>query len=219
MTLPLVTLDEAKEFMGIRPTNAGHDMLITALVMASTLELEHATQREFEYGNKSQRFNTLRTCYGGDRQNMQFFLHGINVDGLSPVDVWYDPDLIFGADTKLTPITDYIVDTEEAVIHLKSNTWPHKLALKVDYVAGYVSGGTPPTLSDTAPADLKSACLFQTLFMFKRHRSDNVGMTGERGLGTDQTGVSSEKWNTPIGLCKEAQGLARPYRRVVMGRG
>lgn len=219
MTIPLVTIAEAKEFIGMRATNTDHDASVKLFTMLATKMIEQATGRAFAKGATSELFNTPETYLQGSELRVSYALAGFNVDMGQPFEVYYDERGVFGADTALTALDDYIVDYTNGILHLKYNTDRAFNSLKVVYTAGYDIAGTPPTLSASAPEDLKHACLYQTSYMRKRAKPDNVGMTGDVGMSTNKSGTGAAQWNTPNGLCAEAVNLAGFYRRVLTGRG
>lgn len=229
MTTPLVTLTELKDFIGIRPTNTEHDGRLALLAQSSTLELEQATHRTFTRAVMEELFDTATTTFysydlqgSGDsgvigRSRPQIFnLSGILPVSASGIEVFYDPERLFDTDT-LIAAADYHIDWNTSVLTLFRGTYTHTAALKAIYTAGIVVADG--TLSATAPANLKMACLYQSAFMFKRLRADNIGHSGDAGLITEKTKIGVASWNVQQGLCQEAQGLIREYKMPLMGRG
>jgi hypothetical protein len=237
MTLPLVTLAEAKAFLEIRDTNITRDQFVTALTHLATTEIETAIGLSLSRSEITETFSTLNTItteydtYGGStydfgsdsgirrRVNAQVFrLKGLMIDLEEPVEVRYDPARNFEDASILTP-EQYRVDALTGFLILYRGTGPFRDALRITYTAGIEPTGTDPaplTLSDNAPDDLKMACLFQVAFLNKRSRLENVGHNMDRGMVSDNTSFSGLGFNVKQGLCREAQSLVRKYKRMSM---
>lgn len=157
-----------------------------------------------------------------------YYLRGMNVDP-ETVRVFYDPRLNFEANTELERDTHFEIGDNDTVI-LRFAT-RHKLrALKFLYSAGYAYAPTPEadptadppvvagplTMSATAPAVLKEACLYQVQFLRVKSKPDNVGMDAERTAGTKDK-VMFSKFLANSGLTPEARMLVNRFRRVKTG--
>lgn len=231
-TTPLVTLSRVKAFLSIRETDATHNDNLSLLMDAATLEIENQTNRTLSRAERTEVFSTRRTSYttydefGGSESGLitksspqSFYLSGLNIDTLFGLDVRYDPRQKFDDATKLVQDSDYVMDWESSYLTILSGTFAHTRALRVGYLSGYFTTGIEEAEEIDAPADIQLAALYQIAFMFKRTRSDNVGMTGDAGMMTDKSKVGGGRWNTQSGLCKEAQGLLAKYKLPAMGRG
>lgn len=231
MTTPLITLDEAKAFIGIRPTDTSHDEVLPSLILTATLELEKATGRVFTRKVHSEIFRTRRSGYDAmsligsayedsglvrRSETQRYHLKALFPDEDVGVQVFYDPSSVFGSDTLLTSDA-YRMDWDDGILYVRAYTGDYDRALKVIYTAGIEKVGS--TLSKHAPPDLKTACKFQTAFLYKRHQMDNVGMAVNRGVVSDKTNINAAHWNVRKGLCQEAQGFVTSYRRPILGRG
>lgn len=232
MTTPLITLDNAKGILNIRGTNTDYDAIIQLLAETATQQIEDEIGRALEQGLLTEWFNTRRSrrtvldLYGQSDEGTTtvssrqgFYLTGLFPDQAQSITVWYDPGFTFDDSTKLVEGNDYHIDWEDAYLTLFIGTVAATKSLKVEYTAGIPASGTPPTLEASAPADLRLACLYQTAYLFKRHREDNIGLNVDRGVLSDQSNVQGGEWNAAQGLCQEARSHVRKYRQVRMGRG
>jgi hypothetical protein len=96
---------------------------------------------------------------------------------------------------------------------VRAETDQHVEALRVVYEAGYeISDGT---LSESLPADLKLACIVQTMHLFNRLQPDNIGVDVSRGEGQNATA----RWTTKMGLSPEVMGMVRHYKALAIGKG
>jgi hypothetical protein len=229
-TLPIVTLATAKTFLNLRDSNIAHDATINLMVIAASAEIEHAIGRTLAQAVQTERFNTRRTSYvaldlGGESESgtvsratrQSYYLSGLFPDVTAGVKVWYDPGFTFDDSSLLKEGSDFYLDWNEMYLTLFTGTASTVKGVKVEYTAGIVPDAG--TLETNAPADIKLACLYQTAFLFKRHREDAVGMTGDRGVQTKQSNVHVGAWNAQQGLCQEAQGQIRKYKQLLTGRG
>lgn len=230
MTTPLNSLNTVKDFLQIRGSNTTYDTLLPRLSQSATKQIEDALGIKLEAATHTEYFNTRRTLslshdlYGqsetgliqrSDRQ--AFVLRGLRIDAEQPITVHYDPRMVYGADTLLTETEDYHIDVPEGYLTLFVGTGDYTKALKVTYTAGFeVADGS---LEASADVNLTLAHLYQTSFLFKRHRNDNIGMKTDVAVGTEKTSRASGYWNVQQGICKEAAGLLVHYKRPLMGRG
>lgn len=226
---PLISLTKAKEFIGLRTANVEHDATITTLIGAATSEIEFALDRKLTLGLTTEFFNTSHTMYqsldlyGSSETGIAnratkrtYHLGGLFPDQAQGISVWYDPSYDFLDGTLLTINKDYHIDWDNSLLTVFRGTSDTVKALKVEYTSGIaVAGGT---LEAAAPDDLIMACLYQTAYLFKRHRNDNVGLTSDRAVDSQKSNVKAGAWNTRQGLCQEAQGPLRRYKRPIMGR-
>lgn len=229
MTAPLNSLPTVKSFLNIRDTNTDYDALLPILSGAATKQISEALNLALQSQTHTEVFNTRRSISvvhdltgnsetGLDHRSSRqgFYLSGVNIDTGVEIAVFYDPQGSFGDDTKLGA-DDYRLDAEEGHLTLLAGTGDYVKALKVVYAAGFsVADGH---MEASAPDDMKLAHLYQTAFMFKRHRPDNIGMRGDQAVMGEKTKRPAARWNADQGLCKEAAGLLASYRRPVMGRG
>ncbi len=146
---------------------------------------------------------------------------GLNLSESDGITVWYDPqNYAFDDGDLLTENDHYYMDWAEGKLYLFAATIAKPKALKVEYTAGWTPPGSgDDTLETVADPPLVLACLYQTAFLHRRARSDNVGLGVDRSLVSDRTSIQGAIWNTNMGLCKEALGQLRPYKPVIIGRG
>ena len=79
------------------------------------------------------------------------------------------------------------------------------------YEAGYEA--TNNSLQENAPADLKQACILQTMFLWNRSQPGNVGVADDRAQGATAT----SPFRSQHGIAPEAAALVAKYR--IIGKG
>ena len=233
MTLPLITLAEAKSFLGIRDSDNSFDTVVSSLVMASTSEIESALNITLaraeltEYFDVSRSYATMYDMQGNSEDGVvikgreqRFSLKGFLPDESEGAVVHYDQNREFGDDT-LMETGDYLVNWTQRLLLVFRGLAEGSQVLRITYTAGI----TPTTvsaeesLSVNAPYDLKMACTMQTAYMFRRQRSESIGLLEDRGILSDKSYSGAARWNVKGGLCREAQGYLKKYKRPAMGRG
>lgn len=235
LTKPLVTGQEALAFC-----EAGQTLLemFKNLAFVATRDIERETGRFFTKQTHSQIFTARQTKSQrydwGDRNDWSpttysglvtsgkgqtVLLSGVAVDPES-IEVWYDPsDFVFGDTTKLEATKDFVVTPEEPdAVYITYPTDYAPRSIKVSYSFGFEpsEAAGEETLSASAPADLKHACLMQIAHLRTRSKPDNIGMTGERrNSGKDRS--AEFQWSVSGGLSPEVQAIVRDYYRLKFG--
>lgn len=231
ISVPLVDLNDMKEFIGIAKAATEFDDQLRRLSEVATSEIEHATGRNFAYQSiteyftsrsNSRRFLDLHgTSDSGVATSVfprEYSLSGINIDDTVAFVVTYDPLGLHDqpASQALVENRDFIIDYENSKIIITCKTRYAQRGLAVTYSAGYQSSGEPASLSCDIPDDLREACLYQVQHLRVRSRPDNVGINTDRTHGRESVG--SGPFAVRGGLCPEAQHLILPYRRVRTGK-
>jgi hypothetical protein len=130
-----------------------------------------------------------------------------------PLVVLYDPDAEWGPQTIVDPIS-YKLDAKRARLTLRIMSIAREQAIQVQYVGGYQVDTETATLTTSAPADLKMACIIQTVHLFTRLQPDNIGHSEDLASGK----VGQSPYLTRGGITPEAATLLWSYRRIHMGR-
>lgn len=224
---PIITLAYLKTFLPIRAGNTDFDAKLTEIIKTASQMIEDYCHMEFAEAARTQYFTSRATRHIG------LDLHGGSEDGklltareqllvlnckpvseADPVSVYYDPKGRFGDDVSaLDPEVDYRVDYLNGLIYLTYPTSYVRRGVKVEFTAGYaVASGT---LQDSAPTDLKMACLVQSIFLFNKLTPENIGVSEDREEGSTSTGT----YTKPAGLVPEAAAMLKNYRQVLVGRG
>jgi hypothetical protein len=225
MTVPLISVEDVRALLNLRPNNTSFDARLARIIGAVTNQIQAHCRRDFERKVHNE-FHTSRNAY-----NRAYNFAGSSYDGLdggttlvvreqiimlrsAPVDVnepftvLYDPSRRFTPETEV-PTENYFVDADAARIILKYPTNYAPAALKLTYTAGYaVNEGT---LSASIPDDLKQAVMMQVLHTFNREDIANVGAEDN----------DMESGRVPVqagGLIREAVALLAPYRRILTGK-
>jgi hypothetical protein len=232
MTTPLVTLNEVRGYMAIRADVSMPDVdaRLTTLTMLATRQLETALSMEFDYKQRTQYFTPSKAAqYKYDMTGQSMFESGVRaaprsqsmwlkappIDLNAAVSVWYDPALAYDDTTLLDPASGaYVLDEERGKLTLRIMSYHHERAIKVSYFGGYTIDQATGTLTTSAPVELKTACIIQTVFLFTRIQPDNIGMNVDRGQGK----VSDGTFSTRGGITPEASSLLWSYRRPALGK-
>lgn len=235
--LPILTLAELKDFLGIRDNITTLDARLSLLIETATKQIEDATGRHYTYQGFTDYFTsrdntTLDYNLFSDpgystigesgliqRRKPQILrLKGYGLDRAENISVWYDPyDHQFGDSRLLVRDRDYRVDQDEDQIIVTAATVYAVDAIKVSYFAGIEPTGDPLTLSENANSMLKMAALVQSQFLNVKLRNDNVGMGTERTVSAKDR-VTSTPFLAVSGLTPEAASLVREHKRIVTGR-
>lgn len=239
---PIVTLEEAKEFLGVPDSATKLDLRYTMMIEAATRQIEQATGRFFTRQAFTEFLtsrDSLRVDYdltgdmpGVAQSGLQrvatpqtIYLRGVSIAADPAPKVWYDPyptgTDAYSDDDLLTEGVDYIVDRDNDTLLVYIGTRYRPRAFKIDYTAGYEVDATD-TLSTNVPDLLKMACFIQMQFLNVKLRDSNIGMGGERtavvGSSGKSVGVFSQFLVTS-GLTPEVASMLRDYKRVATGRG
>lgn len=233
MTTPLVTLDEVRAYMAIRSdvSMPDVDLRLSNLTMLATRQLEQALDCEFDYKQRTEYFSTSKSSrykydFGASTginewgvraapMTQSFWLKGWPVDLNQPFSVWYDPHRQFDDTTLVDPnCGGYILDDVRGKLDLTIMAHPHQRAVQVQYYGGYAIDTATGTLTTSAPIELKTACIIQTVFLFTRVQPDNIGMTQDRGGGK----VGQGTFSTRGGITPEAANMLWGYKRLAVGK-
>lgn len=227
MTVPFVTLPEARTYLNIRSGDTSYDEKIWLAAEAATAALETFTRRCFAKETHTVYFDTRDTLTmhrnltgdghpyttTADRQRIPLKCAKLWYDDDNPISVWYDPYRVFGDDT-IVAATNFIIDVPRKRMTLLVPTAEYTQSLKVTYTGGYTIDDTTdashPNLSAVIPSDLKMACLYQLIYMFEKMESQTIGSSNnpEDGSSYENEGI----------LVPEALQLASPFRRHLVGR-
>jgi uncharacterized phiE125 gp8 family phage protein len=163
-TLPL-TLAEAKAHL--RVDHDDEDALISTYLAAATKHAEEFTGRAFITQTLELVLDEFKPQIFIPRPPLQYVMSVLYADEPS------------GAEQLLTENTDYVVDTanEPGWVVAVGGEWPPTRdvvnAVRIRYVAGYISGDSPPVAS--VPEDIKAAILLMTGSLYSHRESVVVG--------------------------------------------
>lgn len=130
-----------------------------------------------------------------------------------PLMVLYDPDGEWGPETIVPPIS-YKLDAVRGRLTLRIMSIAREQAIQVQYVGGYQVDPETSTLTNSAPTDLKMACIIQTVHLFTRLQPDNIGHANDLEGGK----LAMSPYLTRGGITPEAANLLWRYKRINMGR-
>lgn len=225
MTTPLISVSDLKEFLPVRPGYSAEDAKLAGLILVASTMIEDFTRRNFarttyvEYFGTAKAYSWDYNLLGDDASGVAqtsrtqlFSLAGYPIDTDEDIEVRYDPSAAFGDDTILDS-TYYLIDAPNNRMILKYPTAKTYNGLKVSYTSGYTEENG--SLSTTIPADLKQACIQQTIELWNRSNPANIGVTEDRAQGK-VTGQS--KFQVGGGITPTAQMLVTKYRRLLTGR-
>jgi hypothetical protein len=235
MTTPLVTIDEVKALMAMRADieMPAVDARLESLILLATGQLETALNVEFTYGPRTQYFNSAKSArytydFGGGMneygtvgnpiaQTVLLLAPPIDTseaaNDLQPFTVSYDPSGEWGPATVVPP-SGYRLDAQRGRLTLRIMAHAHEQAIQVQFVGGYQVDPDTTTLTNSAPADLKMACIIQTIHLFTRLQPDNIGHGQEMESGK----VGTSAFLTRGGITPEAAAMLWRYKRMNMGR-
>lgn len=225
MTTPLITVEEAKQHLDIRPGATEFDARIGGLVESATQLLENHARQKFAETAVVEFFDTkfttvtsldlLGDSFDGlifEARESRFRLKRAPVDTTKTFTVNYDVARNHNASTDLLA-EQFILNEVTGWLRVLIRTSRAPNALKVSYTAGFVASGSPATLSEAAPADLKMACVYQVLYMWTKTMPQNLGRTMDESRGeTDNTFASQNI------IPSEVVHMMEPYRRTLIGR-
>jgi hypothetical protein len=231
MTTPLVTLEEVRSYMAIRSDVEMPDVdnRINSQIVLATKMIETALSVEFDYKQRIEYFGTAaarRFTYDFDapsaseygvRANptaQSFLLKAPPVDLSQPVVVCYDPSRQFTLPTTQLADGAVALDDVRGKLTVRLMSAARERALQVTYFGGYALDEATGTLTTSAPADLKMACIIQTIYLFARIQPDNIGMQTDRGQGKLAQGT----FMTRGGITPEATAMLWEYKRLNTGR-
>ncbi len=245
-TSPLVTLDEVKCHLPIRKGNVDFDDRLRSLILLATTQIEQATKRNFTeqefFAAFSARSNTRRVLdlIGDDRATMQALSDDFHTGGTSqvtrtttltlpsfPVDegqtfeVIYDPFGAFSGNQTFVVInaTSYTLDADKGILYLRFPTVRGRRRLRVQFTGGFpATGDTGFETLVAAPDDLKLACTFQTIYLFKKMDRENLGSKeNKKAGGTNVRFQGASGFMKGSGLTPEASSLLTVYKALLKG--
>lgn len=227
-TVPLVSAEELRKFLGYRDNDTSADADNMALALVATHQIEKAVSRELEYGSFTELFDASDNVSDGfamrgaevyaDTRNVspvRFKLCGLKIDVSAAMSVRYDPGRKFDDDTEVASNL-YRFDADTCIVKAYFAMRRAPDAVQISYSAGFkVADGS---MSADAFPLFKEACLLQTGFLKTRRRLDNIGVEGDRSMGKSDEAVSSAKWLADGGLTPEAAKLVASSRGILTGR-
>lgn len=225
---PIVTLDYIKtEFIEFREGFTEKDTLITNFIALATKQLETATGRSFTKQARTEILdarNTSLSVYDftgnaeegivGSSREQILRLKGLAIDTGETFEIRYDPNRLFDTPGTVVPSTDYYIDDELGRVYLRHPTSKTPKSIKVTYTAGYEAAGSPLTLQDSIPEDIKQACVYQTMFLYNTRNLESINAEDDRSDG----GAGSIRKIKVGGLTPESYSLIAPYKILRTGR-
>lgn len=225
LTKPLVVLADVMSYLPVRSGNDAFDERISMLIDVATAQIETATSRLFTQQTHIEYFRTVDTAskrydFGGSTnetglythaRSVRYVLKGIPISATADFKVFYDTKREFAADTEV-PAVNYILNRESGVLTLRTPMREGENFLKVSYTAGYATDPSNSFLVDV-PADLRLACVTQTIHLFGRLTPDNIGVDTDRGSKS----VDTAKFTRLGGLTVEAASMVSRYRQPLVG--
>jgi hypothetical protein len=230
MSAPIVTAEEVRAFLPIRPGNTSFDAKINLLINVASGQIENVINRELDRRERIQYFrtaDTTRLMYDfGNSENdsgmyssprrVRYTLLAFNIDMTQPFKVHFDPYRQFGDDT-LIPSDQYSVDTVNGFLSLQTSLYESMDGLRVTYTGGFATG-SEGDMSASIPSDIKMACLSQVLYLFNRSTADNAGKDSDTSQGRNRyAGVGGGKWSVVGGVVPEAASLIARYKSFGVG--
>lgn len=219
-TTPLITLEEFKQYLDMNSGVTNYDSRIEVISAQATKQLEQFTRQKFTKAARTEYFGTYdnsvpeldlagtsRDGYYDKTTPRPLLLGSMPVDSSADFSLKYDP---YRRWDEVEDVSEdaYFVDYDNGKVILEFATVASLRSIKVEYTGGYASSGSPATLSDSAPEDLKLACLAQSYFLFDKLHSQSFGIEA-------QSGSDGKTYRKQDGiLCHEAMRLAQPYRRI-----
>ena len=225
MTVALVSLEEVKATLPVRPGNTEFDERLSKLILQATSQIENATGRELWLADRVEYFSTRRNYeevydlynpandYGTSYRSrpQRLVLKATAIQGADAVEVRYDPYRVFGDDTVVDPSL-YVVDLENSIVTLLAATVETFNGIKVSYFGGYDNDDNHVLTG--VPDFLKLACVTQVQFLFTKLAGDNVGQDTDRSKGS----VGSGRFTTTAGLTPEVADMVSGLKRTLTGR-
>jgi hypothetical protein len=222
----LITVSELKEFISVRDGVTKFDTKLQAVIVGATAMIEQACRRSFakkdrverfapsnSYGSGVDLYGTSLTGLNTYVKSQRITLAGLSVDTTKALDIRYDVRAVFGDDTVIDPVNYTLVDPDKGIIDLRYPTRHATAALRVSYNAGWSeSADAFPTMSASAPADVKLACQLQAMFLWNRFDPNTLGMTSDNDAKSP-----SNTFVVKGGVVPDAAVLLAPYRRVLTG--
>lgn len=229
---PLISLADLKSLLPIRPTSTEFDPRCKVAILSATAQIESGLRRSFARKEYTQ-FETSRLSvsqgidlWGTSDDGLMatikpqtFSLSGIAIDTTQPVELRYDPGLVFGDDTIIDPAR-YTLDAEAATIAIRYPTRHAPKAFRLTYTAGLPATEKEAgwfCLSDALVDDyapVKLACQMQAMHLFNKSSPETIGKVAD---GTDGK-KRPIPFQVPGGLLPDVADLVKGWRRLSYGR-
>lgn len=157
--MALLTMNEAKDEIGMDREETDFDDIIELLSTAVQSLFEQLTDRKYESA-------VFTEYYNADKFQDRVFLKNFPVNSITTVHD--DPDREFGSDT-LVEADDYTFDGDNGVIYFDGWVSSGKQSIKVVYEAGYSV--------DTFPDGLKEVFLRQVAAWFQDSKNNEQAVS------------------------------------------
>ena len=223
----LINIDDLKILVPIREGFEGADARINVLIEIASIQVEKFANRSFEKVPYTEILHTnftgpyppgtLDEFSGGLQRSLQdahYVLGGHPVDVGVPIQIFYDVNGQFAADTELILDTDFFVitTTNNTKILLKYSTKRKRNSLKITYTAGYdaVDDNDPEQGLDSLPESLKHAMVLQVMHLMNKVKLDSISVDEDRSADGD----TGSDFSVTAGLIPEAQQLLSEFIRA-----
>lgn len=207
---PLVSVDDVRNQLPVRGGNQSYDEKIAHLIEVCTVQIETLTNRCFTKQTFTENFNSVESNSHGYFREKRFNLKGMPITANSLV-LRYDPRRQFGADTIISSDNYYVTGKSQLITLFSMIDAPG--ALRVEYTAGYDIDAVTGALSGI-PLDLKQACIMQTMFLFRKMQTAEIGHEPDKATVSTNSG----RYVVQGGLVREAAALVIGYRNPLVGR-
>lgn len=223
---PLISVTYLSSFLPIRPGNSSFDSKLMSIINGVTAEVEQACNRSFDKQVHTEFVNSRQTRgaqydFAGESDQGVIPVHveqtirlrATPVDTGVAVSVYYDPNRVFGEDTKLAA-TSLFISSDEIIISHPMRAC--KKAIKLVYTAGYGTGLTDEeSLEDVIPADLRLAVVKQCMHAWAKASPENVSVDRDESSG-DGDGA---RFSVKGGFLPDVSLVLANYKRVLTGNG
>lgn len=167
--MAFITIDHVKTEAGL--TDNSFDSLLQVIVESVLALWDDLTNRVWAYSN------SITEYYDMEQRSSVLFLSRYPVDSAVAVQIWDDPNWVWGSDTLLAT-ADYRVDYESGIVHYVAEFDGGPQSVKITYGAGY---------ADTAlPKHIKHAMIRQAVMFYKQAKDKtwDVASIAQPGGGT-----------------------------------
>lgn len=191
MTTPIITLSDAKAWIGIDPSDTSQDTVLQVMIDAVDNIIKDYTEAEFSPQT------VVGEVLDGGRSDTVVPKNSpiISVQHLY-VNVWPD-----GSGGSEVPATEYIAEKDCVVLRWQVTPKGRGL-VKLDYTWGYGS----------VPGPVKQAALLSVEALYNRKNRKSIGISSRSKEGESESYPSA--WNMESGLPKEAMAMLVPYRSL-----
>lgn len=211
----LITLEEAKSRLPIRPGNDQFDGRATAAITAVQSQIETFCRRSFDRVARSEVFHVQ----AGSQRNIDL-MNAHNTDGYvitpdgrpfylthTPIDVetvkvFYDINHRFGEDTELFPDDFYVLE-DKGCVFVYRPMLRSRDSVRITYTGGFTE----------VPVVVKEACIMQVTHYLKRTMVENVSTSSDK-----DSGAAKEAYPVKGGLLPEVKNLLLPYIKPLRSR-